>query len=144
MEQAGADAGVGGILLVVDSPRDFYTGGPELADAVRSAGRRKPVVAWTGGTMASLAYWVGSQARQVVASRSATVGSISVFIALCDVIKLLDAFGVKVELIKNREGGLKAAGLPGTGLSDAQREHFQERAQAAFEKLRMTVLTVRP
>lgn len=144
VEEAAADADVGGILLDVDSPGGFYTGGPELADAVRSAGRRKPVVAWTGGTMASLAYWVGSQASQVVASRSATVGSIGVFIALYDVTKLFDAFGVKVELFKNREGALKAAGLPGTGLSDAQREHFQERAQAAFEEFRKTVLAVRP
>lgn len=144
VDQAASDADVSGILLDVDSPGGFYTGGPELADAIRSAGRRKPLVAWTGGQMASLAYWVGSQAHQVVASRSAAVGSIGVFIALYDVSKLFDAFGVKVELFKNREGALKAAGLPGTSLSDAQREHFQERAQAAFEEFRKTVLAARP
>ena len=143
VEQAAADSDVSGILLDVDSPGGFYTGGPELADAVRSAGKRKPVVAWTGGMMASLAYWVGSQATQVVASRSATVGSIGVFIALYDVTKLFDAFGVRVELFKNKEGSLKAAGLPGTSLSDAQREHFQERAQAAFEEFRKTVQSAR-
>lgn len=142
--QAAADPEVGGILLDVDSPGGFYTGGPELADTVRSTDRKKPVVAWTGGMMASLAYWVGSQASQVVASRSATVGSIGVFIALYDVSKMLDAAGVKLELFKNREGSLKAAGLPGTSLSESQREHFQERAQVAFEEFRRTVLAARP
>ncbi|MFM7102570.1 MAG: hypothetical protein ACKO3N_15530, partial [Verrucomicrobiota bacterium] len=55
--QAAANPWVRGILLDVDSPGGFLTGGPELADAVRRTSTRKPVVAWTGGSMASLAYW---------------------------------------------------------------------------------------
>lgn len=144
VDQAAKDDSVTGILLDVDSPGGFYGGGPELADAVRSAAKAKPVVAWSGGLMASLAYWVGSQATEVIASRSATVGSIGVVIAQYDVTRLFEAFGVKVELFKNREGTFKAAGLPGTSLTDAHREHFQERAQTAFEEFRKTVLTARP
>lgn len=144
VDQVAADSDVAGILLDVDSPGGFYGGGPELADAVRAARSKKPVVAWTGGTMASLAYWVGSQANQVVASRSAAVGSIGVYIALLDWSRLYEALGVRVELFRNREGTLKAAGLPGTSLSEPQREHFQERAQSAFAEFKRAVRSVRP
>lgn len=144
VDQAAADPNVSGILLDVDSPGGFYSGGPELADAVKAARASKPVVAWTGGMMASLAYWVGSQADSVIASRSAAVGSIGVYIAIPDTSKMYEAFGIKVELFVNREGDLKAAGMPGTSLTDPQREHFQGRAQTAFVEFRRSVKTQRP
>lgn len=133
-----------GIVLDMDSPGGFYGGGPELAESIRMAAKTKPVVAWTGGMMASLAYWAGSQATEIVASRSATVGSIGVYIAAFDVSKLYEAHGVKVDLFKNKEGTFKAAGLPGTSLSDMQKEHFQNRAQAGFDEFRSAVLAKRP
>lgn len=133
-----------GIVLDMDSPGGFYGGGPELADAIRAASKTKPVVAWTGGLMASLAYWAGSQATEIVASRSATVGSIGVYIAALDVSKRYESAGVKVDLFKNKEGAFKAAGVPGTSLSETQREHFQARAQAGFEEFKAAVLAKRP
>ena len=143
VETAAADPDVAGILMEFDSPGGFYTGGPELADAIRAADAVKPVVSWTGGQMSSLAYRAGSQASQVIASRSATVGSIGSYIALYDVTKLLEGFGVKVELFKNREADFKAAGLPGTSLTDAQRSHLQTRAQDGFDEFRRTVKATR-
>lgn len=143
VDQAAASDEAGGILLNFDSPGGFYTGGPELADAIKSAGKKKPVMAWTGGTMASLAYLAASQATAITASRSAQVGSIGVYMTLWDVSKLFENAGVKVELFKNAEGTIKAAGLPGTSLTDQQRQHFQDRAQALFGEFRKTVLSTR-
>lgn len=139
VETAGNDPEVKGILLDIDSPGGFYGGGPELADGVKSAARRKPVVAYSGGLMASLAYWVGSQAHQVIASRSATVGSIGVFTAVLDVSKLYEAMGVKLELFRNKEGTFKAAGIPGTSLTEDQRAHLQTRTDALFVEFKRAV-----
>lgn len=93
--------------------------------------------------MASLAYWIGSQSREVIASRSATVGSIGVFASLLDVSKRYEEAGIKVELFRNSEATFKAAGLPGTSLSEAQREQFQKSIQATFVEFRSSVLAAR-
>lgn len=142
--QAAADPEIKGILLNIDSPGGFYTGGPELADAVRAADQAKPVVAHTSGMMASLAYWVGSQASAIVASRSAAVGSIGVYITVYDFSAYLERLGVKVEVFKNTEGSLKALGVMGTSLSDEQRDYLRGRAQAGFNEFRKTVRATRP
>lgn len=135
---------VRGILLDVDSPGGFLTGGPEVAEAVKEASKRKPVCAWTGGMMASLAYWIGSAAPQVIASQSAIVGSIGVFTTHIDVSKLYEASGVKVEVIKNKEAAYKAIGAMGTALNDEQRAHLQERIQASFGEFKKAVKGSRP
>ncbi len=144
VESAGRNPEVRGALLDMDSPGGFMTGGPEVADAVRRLNKAKPVVAWTGGTMASLAYWIGSQAGAVVASRSAIVGSIGAFGAHFDYTKFLESLGVKVEIFKNSEGTFKAAGAFGTALTDEQRSHIQGRIQASFGEFRRAVTSARP
>jgi signal peptide peptidase SppA len=135
---------VTGILLDIDSPGGFLTGGPEVADSIRRAAGRKPVVAWTGGMMASLAYWIGSQATEVIASRSAVVGSIGVFAGMYDYSKLFEEAGIKVELFKNREATFKASGFPGTSLSEEQRGQIQSSIQATFAEFRDAVVSARP
>lgn len=144
VSQAAADPEVRGILLNVDSPGGYYGGGPELSDAVRAAASVKPVVAFASGQMASLSYWVSVGATAIVASRSAAVGSIGVYIAAYDFSAYLEKFGVKVEVFKNSEGTLKAMGVMGTSLTDEQRSYLQGRAQAGFDEFRKTVLDRRP
>ncbi len=89
--------------------------------------------------MASLAYWIGSQARAIVASRSAIVGSIGVFTTVTDYTQYLAAAGIKVEVIKNKEADYKAAGVPGTSLTDAQRSYLQDSVQASFQEFQAAV-----
>lgn len=143
VEAAGRDEEVKGILLEIDSPGGFLTGGPEIGDAVRRIKAYKPVVAWSGGMMASLAYWIGSQASEVISSRSAVVGSIGVYASLYDVSKRFEDMGIKVELFKNQEASLKAIGVPGTTLTDAQRSHLQGSVQASFAEFRQAILSAR-
>ncbi len=137
------DDQVRAFVLDVDSPGGFMTGGPELADDVRRVTKTKPVVAWTGGTMASLAYWIGSQASRVMATRSAQVGSIGAFAALYDYSAFFNSAGVKLELFRNAEADYKAIGVPGSSLSDAQRDYLRERVQKAFNEFRNDVTRAR-
>lgn len=144
VEEATADDSVEGILVDINSPGGVLTGGPELADAVDAANKAKPTFAWTGGMAASLAYWVGSQAGSFLASRSAVVGSIGVYIAHLDASEAFARAGFKVDVFTNKEGTYKAAGFPGTTLSADQREHLQERSEAAFQQFKAEVLAKRP
>lgn len=81
IKAAQSNAGIKGIVLSIDSPGGSVNGTEELARTVATSG--KPVIAWAHGMMASAAYWVGSQAKQVVISgRTSMVGSIGTMAVL--------------------------------------------------------------
>lgn len=64
------------IVMLVDSPGGMVSSVGEVADALRAS--EKPITAFVAGMGASLAYWLASQAREIVMDRSASVGSIGV------------------------------------------------------------------
>jgi len=117
------DDSVQGIMLDVDSPGGSVTGIPELAKKIAAAATVKPVVAFTDTMMASAAYWLSAGASAIVASESANVGSIGVYMAFLDTSRAYEMAGVKTELIK--AGKFKAAGIDGMSLTDEQRERMQ-------------------
>lgn len=121
LRDANADESVRWILLDIDSPGGLVNGTPEVAAAVRDSD--KPVFAFTAGMMASAAYWLGSSAQQVYATRSADIGSIGVYVPFFDQTGMLEQMGVEVELFKS--GRFKGMGFPGVPLTDEQRERIQ-------------------
>jgi ClpP class serine protease len=64
------------IVLLVDSPGGVVSGLGEAADAIQSSS--KPVTAFVTGQCASAAYWLSSQAGEIVMDRSAYAGSLGV------------------------------------------------------------------
>lgn len=64
------------IVMLFDSPGGVVSGLSEAADAI--AGSTKPVTAFVTGMAASAAYWLASQASEIVIERAASVGSIGV------------------------------------------------------------------
>lgn len=64
------------IVLLLDSPGGVVSGLGEAAEAIRASA--KPVTAFVTGIAASAAYWLGSQAGEIVLDSSASVGSIGV------------------------------------------------------------------
>jgi signal peptide peptidase SppA len=137
VESAAADPAVTSIVLNIDSPGGTVRGTPEAADAIYEASKVKPVRAHTSGTMASAAYWLGSQATSVSMTRSASVGSIGVMVPHIDQSKRAEMLGVKVELFTT--GKFKAAGFPGTSLTESQRELIQERIDQVFGEFKSAV-----
>lgn len=144
LEEVSNDESIEGCLLRCDSPGGMMLGGVELADAVAMMKAKKPVVAHIGGLGASLCYMIASQAHEVIASRSAIVGSIGVIASVTDYTKLLDSMGIKFEYFTNKEAKFKAAGAVGTSLSDAQREQLQASVDDAFALFKGMVLSARP
>jgi signal peptide peptidase SppA len=120
LREAAGRPDIKAVFLNIDSPGGTVAGTPELAAAVASLNKQKPVYAFSSGLMASAAYWVASQATAIYATPSAQVGSIGVVQAVIDNSTALDKAGLKVEVFS--VGKYKAMGAPGTPLTDDQRE----------------------
>lgn len=75
------DPGVKAIVFDVDSPGGVVSGIAELGDAIHQARGRKPIVAYIGDLGASAAYWIASATDEVVAGKTASLGSIGVVAA---------------------------------------------------------------
>jgi signal peptide peptidase SppA len=132
LESAFAEASVGTILLDVDSPGGTVTGCQELAAWIYEAKGRsdKKVVAISNGLMASAAYWIASQADEIVCIPSGDVGSIGVYSVHQDLSEHLKQEGITITAIK--AGKYKFEGNPFEPLSDEAREVMQARVDAAY------------
>ncbi len=89
------DPGIQAILLNIDSPGGEANGCSSLVDAIYAARDIKPVTAYVGGTGASAAYWIASACTNIVANKTAELGSIGVRMAVLDDRKANEAMGVK-------------------------------------------------
>ncbi len=125
LDAAEDDPNVAGILLDMDSPGGMVSGIPELADRILAVD--KPLYAFTCGLMCSAAYWLASAADMVLATKSAEIGAIGVYVPMLDSSARMQALGYKVEVITS--GKYKGIGVPGTALTDAHREFMQARVE---------------
>ena len=135
LEMFESDDEVEVILVDISSPGGTVTGVEEAAATL--ARSKKKTVAFTDTEAASAAYWIGSAADRFVATPSATVGSVGVYMAIPDVSEAYKQMGVKMEVIKS--GTLKGAGIEGTSLSDAQRADLQEQVNGIHADFRAAV-----
>jgi signal peptide peptidase SppA len=115
---------VGAIVLDVDSPGGVTDGVTETAQHIRQVRASKPVVAAVNTMAASAAYWLASQASEVMVTPSGQAGSIGVFVVHENIANMLDAEGVEVNLI--RAGRYKAEANPWEPLSEGARSHLQD------------------
>ncbi|MEN6623614.1 MAG: S49 family peptidase [Smithella sp.] len=72
------DPKVKAIVLDINSPGGTIDGVDALSQAIFSTRGQKPVVAFSGGQIASAAYWIGSAADTVIIDSTAIAGSIGV------------------------------------------------------------------
>jgi len=129
-EAAIADRDVGTVVLDVDSPGGTVYGIPELAARIFAARGVKKIVACSNALCASAAYWLASQAEEIVASPSAEVGSIGVYSAHIDLSGAQEQAGIKVSIFS--AGRYKAEGALGQPLSDGARVAEQSRVDEMY------------
>lgn len=118
------DATVSTIVLSMDSPGGTVAGTVEAGDAVAYARTKKRVVAVTNDMAASAAYWVASQASEIVVTPTAITGSIGVISTHADYTKMMNTWGIVVTYV--RSAAKKALGQP--------YEPFSAEAQAEWQK----------
>ncbi len=118
-----ADPEIGQIILNIDSPGGTVTGVPEAADAIFAARKVKPVIAIVNPLAASAAYWLASQATEIIAVPSAEVGSIGVWMLHMDHSGMFNEIGINPTFIF--AGEFKIEGNPFEPLSEAAAENLQ-------------------
>jgi signal peptide peptidase SppA len=108
------------IVLRINSPGGLLSGTAETADLIYRNRDRKPITAFAvNGLMASAAFFIGSAAGKVYATRSTEIGSVGVIWAHYDLTKMAADAGVKVSLVSIPED--KAIGYDQRPLSDSDR-----------------------
>lgn len=123
LDAAVADPEVSTILLDVNSPGGSVDLMPETVAKLREARKRKPIVAVANTMAASAAYWLASQADEIVVSPSARVGSVGVIAAHDDESAMWESEGIKTTLI--HAGKYKTEANPFEPLTDEARATIQ-------------------
>lgn len=118
------DPDISAIILDVDSPGGQVDLVPETAAMIREARNPdRPIVAVANTLAASAAYWIASQADELVVTPSGAVGSIGVYVLHEDVSEALAEAGIRCTLISG--GARKTEGNPFEPLGDEARRAMQ-------------------
>lgn len=137
IDKAAGDPAVKAIILHVDSPGGAVSGTRELAAKVGAARAIKPVIAQVDSVAASAAYWVASQASEVVSTPGGSVGAIGVLTVHENIGGMLEQRGIKNTIIS--AGKYKGENNPFGPLSDEARAHIQGRVDEAYQDFVATV-----
>lgn len=130
--EALADADVKTIMLDIDSPGGAVNGVADLADLISAVSDHvKPVYAYTDGSMASGAYWLGAGARQIFASQTAVVGSVGVIMTHMEQSRRLENEGIKATVL--RAGRFKQMGNPNEPLTDEGKAELQSMLDSVYK-----------
>jgi len=125
------DPNVGTVIIETDSPGGVVSMIPETAKEIRDAkGSGKRIVAHVNQLAASAAYWLVSQADEIVVTPSGQTGSIGVYRLHEDISQMAEEMGVKLTFVK--AGKHKTDGNPYEPLSDQARESWQEQVNSIY------------
>jgi signal peptide peptidase SppA len=125
-----ADDSIKAIVLEVDSPGGGTYGVRELAAQIFAARGVKPVIAQVNSVAASAAYWLATQADEMVVTPGGEVGSVGVYAVHEDMSKALEMEGITPTLIKAGDNKAELTDL--FPLSDSARAALQARVDQTY------------
>jgi capsid assembly protease len=134
------DDGAKGFMFHFDSPGGECNGCGEIASVI--AGLDVPKVAFTDSMCCSAAYYMASGCDYIVATPSASVGSIGCIIPWVDKSQAWASLGLKFDPITGEEDTLKSTGH-GPSLTNEQRQYLQDSVDAAISDFRNHVSSFR-
>jgi signal peptide peptidase SppA len=121
--EAVATPAVQSVIFDIDSPGGMVEGVTEFASEIRAARGTKPIVAVANHEAASAAYWIGSQADELVVTKSGRVGSIGVYTVHKNEGEKNAQSGVATTLVS--AGKYKTERNPYEPLTDEARDYMQ-------------------
>ncbi len=132
MIYAATQEGVKAILLDVDSGGGSVSGVDDAGALIAAIDKSvKPVYAYTGGQMASAAYWLGVSARGVYMSQTAMIGSIGVIATHKSYARAFKEAGIDVTVMRAGEFKALANGLE--ALTPEAKAQIDAQLQAAYQ-----------
>lgn len=129
-----------GILIKANTPGGTVNGTPEVAQMIAES--PIPVVVHTADMVASGGYYLAAGATRIIATPSATIGSIGVLYPWVDFKEELKMLGLAGNPVTNKEGDLKGLGFTGE-LTPVQRTFLEGEAQTLFDRFKAHVLSYR-
>jgi len=141
IDEAKENDEVKGVLFNIDSPGGSVPPSIEIAHAIKELKSKKPVVAYTSGSLASGSYYSSIYANKIVANPGSIVGSIGVIMESANVKELLDTVGIKPQVVKM--GLYKEAGTPTREWTPEERIELETLARDTYNKFVSDVATAR-
>jgi capsid assembly protease len=132
MRQAIGDPDSRAVVIDVNSPGGLVDMVPEAAAelrGMRDAG--KPIVAVANVMAASAAYWLASQAHEIIVTPSGEVGSVGVYSVHRDMSAAMERMGVRHTLVK--AGAHKVDGNPFEPLNEDAEQNMQQDVDDFYE-----------
>lgn len=131
LQRAMVDPEVKWILFHVDSPGGHVAGCFDFCDLLFSC--EKPTVAFIADMACSGGYAIASQCNKVIGTQTCDTANIGVLSAYVDYSEALSKAGVKYHYVSAPEGGTKADGHFGAGVSKELLERTQAEANETYE-----------
>ena len=121
------------VIMPISSPGGTATGLVEIATALRAARAKKRIVALIDPFAASAAYWIASQATEIVSIPSGETGSVGVFALHLDFSEELRLAGVKPTFIASTPEKVEGSNLePLSADARAEMQRNVDRVYRAF------------
>ena len=115
------DPAIRGVVLEMNSPGGEVAGINELAKQIRAGSRRKKIVAYGEGQVASGAYWLASAASEIVVDETAMLGSIGVVMSYMDTRQRDENSGVRrVEIVSSQSPDKRVTPTDDAGIAKWQ------------------------
>ena len=127
-----ASAEISTIVIDVDSPGGSVSYTEETAAKIARGAAQKTVIACANPICGSGAYWLASQASELVMTPSGMVGSIGVINGHEDISGLQEKLGIKTTLVHSGKNKVELS--PFTPLSDAARADLQAKCETTYNK----------
>lgn len=138
---ADADPDVKLIVLDHDTPGGDASGCFETTEIIRNLAT--PTLAMVDDLAASGGYATAAACNRVVATSSASVGSIGVYRMLVDVRENDAQYGIKIDFVVSTGSDFKLAGNPHADMTDEMRDWFQEAVDVRMQEFVDDVITSR-
>lgn len=138
---AAADPSVRSIILDIDSGGGAVSGTDVAAQAVANAAKVKTVTAVANTMACSAAYWIASQATEVIVTPAGEVGSIGVIGTHTDQTAALEGEGLKVTYVRSTDR--KALGQSAEAMDGPVLEQWQKEMAAIHDLFVQAIATGR-
>ena len=110
IESAKQNNNVKGVLFEVNSPGGAVAPSVELSYAIRELAKKKPVVVYASGILASGSYYASIWGSRIIANPGSMVGSIGVIMEGADLSGLMSKIGIRTQTVQ--AGKYKKVGTP--------------------------------